>query len=59
MSLMKSLKIIAATLLMAVSTSSFAADALGEINKNIVAEFYTAGLMKLDAETAVKLLGSK
>ena len=56
---MKPLKIIATTLLLAASTSSFAADALGEANKKIVLEFYTAGLQKLDVEAAVKLLGPK
>ena len=56
---MTSLKIIAATLLLAASTSSLAADALGEANKKIVLEFYTAGLQKLDVEAAVKLLGPK
>ena len=56
---MKSLKIVAAAMLLAASTSSFAADALGEANKKIVLEFYTAGLQKLDVEAAVKLLGPK
>ena len=56
---MKYLKIIAATLLLVASTSSLAADAIGEANKKIVVDFYTAGLMKLDAESAVKLLGPK
>ncbi len=56
---MKSLKIIAAALLIASSSASFAADALGEANKKIVVEFYTAGLMKLDVDAAVKLLGPK
>ena len=56
---MKSLKIIAATLLLAASTSSFAADALGEANKKIVVDFYTAGLIKLDADAAVKFFGPK
>lgn len=56
---MKSLKVLAATLLLVASTSSVAADALGEANKKIVVDFYTAGLMKLDADAAVKFMGPK
>lgn len=56
---MTSLKMIAASLLFAASTSTIAADAVGEANKKIVVDFYTAGLIKLDADAAVKLLGPK